>query len=66
MIETRTLCNGCPECHQCGGKFQKYKAIICDYCNGEVEKAVHHNGEHICMKCLGNVFEIVTEDDLNG
>ena len=39
MIESRSMCNGCAECRHCGRKYQKYKALICDYCHGEVEMA---------------------------
>ena len=67
MIETRTLCNGCAECRHCGRKYQKYKALICDYCHGEVERAYRtEDGEHVCDKCIGNVLEEITEEELNG
>ena len=67
MIESRTMCNGCPECRHCGRKYQKYKALICDYCHGEVDRALfdEKTGEHICMDCLDKVFEVVREEDLN-
>jgi hypothetical protein len=60
------MCNDCPECRHCGRKFQKYKALICDYCNGEVEEAYKINGEHVCADCLDGVLETVKEEDLNG
>lgn len=65
MIETRTLCNDCPECRHCGRKYQKYKALICDYCHGEVEMAYVLNGDHVCSDCLDKVLETVREEDLN-
>ena len=65
MIETRNNCNGCAECHHCGRKYQKYKALICDYCHGEVEWAYVLNGDHVCADCLDGVLETVREEDLN-
>ena len=65
MIESRSLCNDCPECHHCGRKYQKYKALICDYCHGEVEMAYVLNGDHVCADCLDKVLETVREEDLN-
>ena len=66
MIESRSLCNDCPECRHCGRKYQKYKALICDYCNGEVEGAFRtKDGGHVCEKCAKQVLEYVTEDELN-
>ena len=65
MIETRNECNGCAECHHCGRKYQKYKALICDYCHGEVEWAYVLNGDHVCADCLDGVLETVREEDLN-
>ena len=65
MIESRTMCNDCPECRHCGRKYQKYKALICDYCHGEVDMAYVLNGDHVCADCLDNVLETVKEEDLN-
>lgn len=66
MVETRDNCNGCAECRHCGRKYQKYKALICDYCHGEVEWAYVLNGDHVCSDCLDGVLETVREEDLNG
>ena len=67
MIETRDNCNGCAECRHCGRKYQKYKALICDYCHGEVEMAYvdPKTGDHVCADCLDKVLETVREEDLN-
>lgn len=65
MIESRSMCNGCPECRHCGRKYQKYKALICDYCHGEVDMAYVFNGDHVCADCLDKVLEVVREEDLN-
>ena len=65
MIESRSMCNGCAECHHCGRKWQKYKALICDYCHGEVEMAYVLNGDHVCADCLDGVLDVVREVDLN-
>ena len=65
MIESRSMCNGFAECHHCGRKYQKYKALICDYCHGEVEWAYVLNGDHVCADCLDGVLETVREEDLN-
>lgn len=65
MIETRDNCNDCPECRHCGRKYQKYKALICDYCHGEVEMAYVLNGDHVCADCLPDMFEKIRVEDLN-
>lgn len=65
MIESRSMCNDCPECRHCGRKWQKYKALICDYCHGEVDMAYVLNGDHVCADCLDGVLETVKEEDLN-
>lgn len=65
MIESRSMCNGCAECRHCGRKWQKYKALICDYCHGEVEMAYVLNGDHVCTDCLDKVLETVKEEDLS-
>ena len=64
MVEERTMCNHCPECIHCGRAWQKYKALICDYCHGEVEWAYVLNGDHVCADCLDGVLETVKEEDL--
>ena len=67
MIESRSMCNGCAECRHCGRKYQKYKALICDYCHGEVDMAYVLNGDHVCADCLpaSGVLGVVREEDLN-
>lgn len=65
MIESRSMCNGCAECRHCGRKYQKYKALICDYCHGEVDMVYVLNGDHVCANCLDKVLEVVREEDLN-
>ena len=64
MIESRSMCNGCAECRHCGRKYQKYKALICDYCHGEVDMAYVLNGDHVCADCLPDVLGVVREEDL--
>ena len=65
MVEERTMCNHCPECVHCGRAWQKYKALICDYCHGEVEWAFDYNDEYICEDCIKQVLDVVTSEDLN-
>ncbi len=69
MIESRSMCNGCAECIGCGRIYRKYKALICDYCHGEVEWAYfdEKTGDHICEECLpgSGVLGVVREEDLN-
>lgn len=64
MIEERSMCNHCPECIHCGRAWQKYKALICDYCGRELEWAFDYNDEHICEDCIKQVLDVVREEDL--
>lgn len=64
MVENRTMCNHCPECVHCGRAWQKYKALICDYCGRELEWAFDYNNEHICEDCIKQVLDVVREEDL--
>lgn len=65
MIETRSMCNHCPECVHCGRAWQKYKALVCDYCGKELEWAFDYNDEYICEDCIKQVLDVVTSEDLN-
>ena len=64
MIEERSMCNHCPECVHCGRAWQKYKALVCDYCGKELEWAFDYNNEHICEDCIKQVLDVVREEDL--
>ena len=65
MVEERSMCNHCPECVHCGRAWQKYKALVCDYCGRELEWAFDYNDEHICEDCIKQVLDVVVSEDLN-
>lgn len=59
IINEGTMCNGCPECKNCGrnNEIDWSADLICDNCKNYVDELYDVDGDQLCESCLKLCFD---------